>query len=117
MFWGSSSDLRPSWAEEGASTTSLGEAIRKARAERGWTQSELAGRLGTTTTTISRWERGRGRPRRRLYALAQVLEMPPAELRRPSAAGACRNELRCEAVASRIAQALDDLVHELAGGR
>jgi len=43
----------------------LGELIRQARVQRGWEQSELALRLGSVgQQTVSRWERGLGRPRR-----------------------------------------------------
>lgn len=36
--------------------TRYGEIIRERRKGRGWTQAELAERLGTSTGTISRWE-------------------------------------------------------------
>jgi transcriptional regulator with XRE-family HTH domain len=37
--------------------------IRQLREERGWTQLELANRLGVTPSTIYNWERGRFDPR------------------------------------------------------
>ncbi len=37
--------------------------IRQLREERGWTQLELAYRLGVTPVTIYNWERGRTEPR------------------------------------------------------
>ena len=37
--------------------------IRRLREERGWTQLELAYRLGVTPVTIYNWERGRTEPR------------------------------------------------------
>ncbi len=37
--------------------------IRTLREERGWTQLELASRLGVTPVTIYNWERGRTEPR------------------------------------------------------
>ncbi len=37
--------------------------IRRLREERGWTQLELASRLGVTPVTIYNWERGRTEPR------------------------------------------------------
>jgi ribosome-binding protein aMBF1 (putative translation factor) len=36
--------------------------LRRAREERGWSQSQLAEALGTNHFTISRWERGRAFP-------------------------------------------------------
>lgn len=39
------------------------EMIRALRARNGWTQDELAVRLGTDPVTVSRWERGVSRPR------------------------------------------------------
>lgn len=37
--------------------------IRRLRERHGWTQAELAGRLGTDAVTVSRWERGVSNPR------------------------------------------------------
>jgi transcriptional regulator with XRE-family HTH domain len=37
--------------------------IRSFRKRKGWTQSELAAKLGTDAVTVSRWERGIVRPR------------------------------------------------------
>lgn len=39
------------------------EEIRALRSRHGWTQSDLADRLGTDAVTVSRWERGKSRPR------------------------------------------------------
>ncbi len=36
--------------------------LRAARLERGWTQQDLADRLGTTVVTVKRWERGVQQP-------------------------------------------------------
>ena len=41
----------------------VGELIRQARLSRGWTQIELARRLGTPQPAITRWERGALSPR------------------------------------------------------
>ena len=38
------------------------EIVRAKRLARGWTQAELAERLGMTNVTISRWEKGRVEP-------------------------------------------------------
>ncbi len=43
------------------------EVIRQVRRSRGWTQAELADRLGTTNVTNSRWEKGRVRPTEPLW--------------------------------------------------
>ena len=37
--------------------------IRQLRQERGWSQPDLAQRLGVTQGAVSTWERGRGVPR------------------------------------------------------
>lgn len=37
--------------------------IRTLRTRHGWTQKELADRLGTDAVTVSRWERGKSQPR------------------------------------------------------
>lgn len=47
--------------------------IKVLREEHGWTQFELAVKIGVTPTTISAWERGLYEPRAsQLRALAQV---------------------------------------------
>src|SRR5690349_9218638 len=38
------------------------EALRKLRIERNWRQQDVADQLGTTITTIGRWERGDQQP-------------------------------------------------------
>src|SRR4051794_40659502 len=38
------------------------QVVRSKRLARGWTQAELAERLGLTNVTISRWEQGRVEP-------------------------------------------------------
>ncbi|MED5017450.1 helix-turn-helix transcriptional regulator [Paenibacillus chibensis] len=40
----------------------LGERIKTSRISRGWTQEELAGKMGTTKYVISNWERNKGNP-------------------------------------------------------
>lgn len=51
--------------------------IRLLREERGWTQLELANRLGVTPSTVYSWERGRFEPKARQFrSLALVFEVP-----------------------------------------
>ena len=45
-------------------TWSLGDRLRKARTEAGYTTSQFAKRLGLSRTTVSQWENGRAVPRR-----------------------------------------------------
>lgn len=52
-----------------------GSDIRALRARHGWTQSELADRLGTDSVTVSRWERGKTRPRPSARARLGELEL------------------------------------------
>lgn len=57
------------------------KAIRRLRRRHGWTQSDLAQRLGTDAVTVSRWERGVSRPRRSAVARLRALSNPtPGEL-------------------------------------
>lgn len=52
----------------------VGDNLKRARQERGWTQAQLAVELGGDSTAISRWERGRVKPDDdSLTTLAQVL--------------------------------------------
>jgi transcriptional regulator with XRE-family HTH domain len=51
--------------------------IREAREARGWTQDELAARIGSTGMTVSHWETGRRTPHPRwLVKLADALGCP-----------------------------------------
>ena len=55
--------------------TKIGEQIRKIRKQRGYTQAELAGRLGTTASDISDIERGqKACSIDRLAAIAKALD-------------------------------------------
>lgn len=59
----------------------LGENVRKARVERGWTQEELADRTGLAVVQISRIERGRREVRlSTIVRLLDGLEIPPSVL-------------------------------------
>ncbi len=68
-----------SGATSSRSQTSL--ALTQARLRRGWTQQELADRLGTTAQTVSRWERGAASPGPyHRQKLSDLFGMSPAEL-------------------------------------
>ena len=67
----------------------MGKTIRALRQERGWTQLELAVKLGVQLSTVANWEAGRTLPRvPDLRKLAQLFNVcmeeiaPEAELRR-----------------------------------
>lgn len=65
---------------------SLGERLHRLRKLRGFTQSELAARLGVSKPTVWAWEQGRARPiEERLDAIAEALGVTSAELRPPRA--------------------------------
>ncbi len=50
--------------------------IRELRQERGWTQLELAYKLGVTPVTVYNWERGRSEPRvSQFRSLARLFEV------------------------------------------
>lgn len=60
----------------------LGERLHRLRKLRGFTQGELAARLGVSKPTVWAWEQGRARPiEERLEALAEALAVTSAELR------------------------------------
>ena len=54
---------------------SIGMAIRSAREAKGWSQPELAGKVGAARETVCRWETGSitNIPQRTLMALESVL--------------------------------------------
>lgn len=54
--------------------------IRRLRRANGWTQSDLAGVLGTDAVTVSRWERGVSRPRPSAAGRLKQLEQGRGEL-------------------------------------
>lgn len=52
-------------------------ALRKIREDKGWTQPDLAKRIGVSFETISRWERGEKEPRKQHRdKLAKVTGIP-----------------------------------------
>ena len=55
--------------------------IRQLRDQAGWTQVELAERLGVTANTVARWERGEVSPDNRSRRLLElVLGVRPSEI-------------------------------------
>lgn len=66
---------------EGRLNLLLGANIAERRKELGWTQAELAERIGVDTETISRFERGSNLPSlQRLEKLADTLQIPMYQL-------------------------------------
>jgi transcriptional regulator with XRE-family HTH domain len=61
--------------------TPIGKWIRRHRTERGWSQTQLGGRINAHVTSVSDWERGDNLPSaRHLATLAAVFgDRPPAE--------------------------------------
>ena len=58
-----------------------GRAVREGREARGWTQEELARRLGTHTSTIQKWEGGKTEPKLgQAQAVARLLGWAQSEL-------------------------------------
>lgn len=51
-----------------------GEEIRRARQRAGWSQGELARRVGTSQRTVGNWERGDTSPSQREASVRQALE-------------------------------------------
>lgn len=52
----------------------IGQTIRRARGSRGMTMEDLAEMLGVSHATVSRWESGQNKPRRRMvYKLGIAL--------------------------------------------
>lgn len=51
--------------------------IRQLREERGWTQFDLAVKVGVTTATVYNWERGKYEPRASQFrSLAEAFGVP-----------------------------------------
>ena len=61
----------------------LGDLLRQRREELGRGQGDVAGDLGVSQQTVSRWEQGTSVPRpRRVTEIAERLGLDPAELQR-----------------------------------
>ena len=60
-----------------------GQALRRLRQARGWTQGALAERSGLTQPSINRYEKGRSIPYETAVRLAAALEVHPLEVLEP----------------------------------
>lgn len=89
----------------------LPERIRRARAEKGWTQREVARRIASTVQTVSGWERGKTIPRlHRLEALAAALGKSPGWFLDSARDQISRRRaLRLAPIAERIDRALREI--------
>jgi transcriptional regulator with XRE-family HTH domain len=66
---------------KGGLTKELGLRIVRIRKRRGWSQAQLAARLGVPRERLGKWERGLNAPSLdHLSALSKVLEVPLEEL-------------------------------------
>lgn len=52
--------------------STIGANVKWAREARGWTQLQLASRIGVDPVVISRWERGKNRPSDAYLAAAAI---------------------------------------------
>lgn len=97
-------------------TAWVADAIREAREERGWNQSELARRLNKTQTAVSYWENGKRQPSLDdLIEIAEALDTPLFSLLPPGRAQRQAPAL-LRATAERLgARELEDAVDDLAG--
>ena len=74
-------DAEANLATSSGVAPTLGERVLTLRRKRGWTQDELADRLGLQKHAILRWEKGRNLPRSEtLHQLAAVLGTTPSYL-------------------------------------
>ncbi len=75
----------------------LGARIKAVRKERGWSQEQLAERVGISTQYVSNIERGKENPTLDLLLrLAQALKVSPAEIFDLEARGLDRKTLQAE---------------------
>jgi len=58
----------------------LAKAVRLARLERGWSQDDLAQRMGTYQSTVAKMENGGIKKIDQLYAVASALGTKPVDL-------------------------------------
>lgn len=96
----------------------LSEGLRAARRDRGWTQQEVARKVGITVRSVSGWECGKTIPHlETLVALARALGQEPQRfISTAQAVTAQRRAERLELVSARIQGALSEVVEQLRVG-
>src|SRR5947208_5231176 len=87
-----------------ATSSAVGERIRQARLEHGWSHEELARRMGVNWRTVYRWQSGRLPRFETLEKLADVLEVQPSFLIQSADAFVTLEDLasRLDDLASRV---------------
>jgi len=108
-------DDRPHEVKANSPTEALSDRIRAARRDRGWTQQDVALKVGITVRSISGWERGKTIPHLgTLEALARILGQEPDQLVAPAQSVAARRRaVRVAPAAGRIEGALNEMVQHL----
>ncbi len=62
--------------------------IRELREERGWTQFDLAVKIGVTPSTVYKWESGKNEPTAsKLRLVARLFEVPMEQIALPEDMG------------------------------
>lgn len=83
-----SENKKPENGRKGTLREELGRRISQKRKRRGWSQGELARRMGVFRERVSKWERGEHAPTLEdLVSLSRTLEVPLEELGLGCAAG------------------------------
>jgi len=92
---------------EAPTDMALGERIRQLRTERGWSQDELAGQVGSDARAISRYENGRITPS--LDALIRIAEVLNVSLDYLAVDGSPRRPFQVDdpGLAEQLAQAAE----------
>jgi transcriptional regulator with XRE-family HTH domain len=103
------------WSQESAAngvSPELSARIRAARKGRGWTQQQVALKVGITVRSVSGWERGKAIPHlNTLCALARLLGQEPEHFVATAQSMAARRRAqRLDQVAPRIESALRQMV-------
>jgi transcriptional regulator with XRE-family HTH domain len=95
--------------------TDLSQRIRTARRHLGWTQQQVAHKVGITVRSVSGWERGKSIPHiDTLAALARALGQEPERfVATAQSMAATRRAVRVGQVAPRIEGALRQMVQQL----
>ncbi len=95
--------------------TDLSQRIRSARRDLGWTQQQVAHKVGITVRSVSGWERGKSIPHLdTLAALARALGQEPERfLATAQSMAATRRAVRVGQVAPRIEGALRQMIQEI----